>query len=263
MTRERTYNTNLSKAQGIIPETLELLAVWQPGMTAVELKSRVRETGALGKATQTRINDVVSRGFAQRYVNGSGEPARFLQPLARDIAFRGPLKQLLFLYTARNQRVLHDFVREVYWRKAASTNTQITKEETRAFLEHAKAEGRTTTEWSSAMTERVTRYLLGTLQDFEWIGANRAGQRKLRPPTMLPETILFLAYDLRFAGLDGADLVRHKDWELFGVPPAQVTGALEGLATHGHIQVQNAGPILRIEWVYQDMQSVIDAITQR
>ena len=39
------YTTNLSKAQGIIPETLELLDLWEPGMSGAELKNRVRAIG--------------------------------------------------------------------------------------------------------------------------------------------------------------------------------------------------------------------------
>ena len=41
------YTTNLSKAQGMIPETFELLELWEPTMSVVELEARVRETGAL------------------------------------------------------------------------------------------------------------------------------------------------------------------------------------------------------------------------
>ena len=65
------YNTNLSKAQGLVPETLELLQLWAPGMSAVDLKARVKETGALARSTDTRISDVVTRGFAQPVTTSS------------------------------------------------------------------------------------------------------------------------------------------------------------------------------------------------
>ena len=38
MTAAQHYTTNLSKAQGMVPETLELLELWEPGMSVVELK---------------------------------------------------------------------------------------------------------------------------------------------------------------------------------------------------------------------------------
>jgi hypothetical protein len=68
MTTAQHYTTNLSKAQGMVTETLELLELWEPGMTVGELKARVRAMGALGKATQVRVDDLVGRAFAQRYL---------------------------------------------------------------------------------------------------------------------------------------------------------------------------------------------------
>ena len=41
MTTASHYTTNLSKAQGMVTETLELLELWEPGMTVGELKARV------------------------------------------------------------------------------------------------------------------------------------------------------------------------------------------------------------------------------
>jgi hypothetical protein len=109
----------------------------------------------------------------------------------------------------------------------------------------------------------MARNLLGTLADFEWIIENRLGRRKVRPPTILPETVLYLAYDLHFHGLEGQALLRHADWRLFGLLPADVLDLLNKLAAQGHAQVQSAGALLRLEWAYPDMESVIHAILDR
>jgi Putative inner membrane protein (DUF1819) len=129
MTTAPHYTTNLSKAQGMVTETLELLELWEPGMTVVELKARVRATGALGKATQVRVDDLVGRGFAQRYLIEGGKPARWLRHLLLSQAPRGLLRQLALIYTARANRILHDFIREVFWLKYSSRAGEVTKHE--------------------------------------------------------------------------------------------------------------------------------------
>src|SRR5205823_7420151 len=78
-TSQERYTTNLSKAQGIIPETYELLELWEPGMTSADLTSRVKEAGALGKPTHVRMEDVVTRGFARRYLIKDSKPALWLK----------------------------------------------------------------------------------------------------------------------------------------------------------------------------------------
>ena len=45
--------------------------------------------------------------------------------------------------------------------------------------------------------------------------------------------------------------------------PADVLDLLNKLAAQGHAQVQSAGALLRIEWAYADMESVIHAILDR
>lgn len=142
------YTTNLSKAQGLVPETLELLALWQPGMSAADLKSLVKQTGALGRATDTRITDVVSRGFAQRDLIDGGRPATWLKQLVDTGVNRSALHQIIFVYTARHNSVFHDFVTDVFWRKALSDSGEVTKEDTRDFLERATACGRIVPRWA-------------------------------------------------------------------------------------------------------------------
>jgi hypothetical protein len=178
MTTAPHYTTNLSKAQGMVTETLELLELWEPGMTVVELKARVRATGALGKATQVRVDDLVGRGFAQRYLIEGGKPARWLRHLLLSQAPRGLLRQLALIYTARANRILHDFIREVFWLKYSSRAGEVTKQDARDFIDQAVSRGALEKRWSDSMVERVTRYLLGTLVDFELIASNQFGRAR-------------------------------------------------------------------------------------
>lgn len=261
MTAVQHYTTNLSKAQGMVTETLELLELWEPGMTVAELKAKVRAMGALGKVTQVRVDDLVGRAFAQRYLIKDGNPARWLRHLVLTKAPRGLLRQLMLIYTARANRILHDFITEVFWLKYPSRASEVTKQDARDFIETAVSRGALQKRWSDSMVERVTRYLLGTLVDFELITSNQFGRRQIRPLSILPETIVFLTYELHFAGTDDQQIVRHPDWGLFGLLPADVIASLEKAATQGHLFVQYSGALVRVEWKYQTMEEMLDAVT--
>ena len=261
MTTAAHYTTNLSKAQGMIAETLELLELWEPGMAVDELKARVRATGALGKATQVRVDDLVGRAFAQRYLIDDGKPAEWLRRLVLGHAPRGMLRQLTLIYTARANTVLHDFISEVFWLKSSSRTGEVTKQDARDFIERAVSRGALEKRWSDSMVERVSRYLLGTLADFEMIASNQFGHRQIRPLFIMPQTAVFLAHELHFAGNDDRDIVRHRDWKLFGLVPADVIASLEKAATMGHIFIQHSGALIRLEWKYQNMEEMLDALT--
>jgi Putative inner membrane protein (DUF1819) len=255
------YTTNLSKAQGLIPETLELLALWEPGMTPPALKNLVKQTGALARSTETRINDIVTRGFAQRYLIDNAAPALALKYGLQSNLSRSALHQIFFVYTARHNSVFRDFVTDVFYRKAASPSGEVTKEDARDFLERAVSCGIIAPPWSESMMIRGTTNLLGTLEDFRMITKNRHGYRQANPPFILPETLLFLAHDLHFHGVEDIHIPDHPDWKLFGLMPSTVISLLEREAGQDHLQIQNAGKLLRIEWKYSTMNLLIDALT--
>ena len=261
MTTTPRYTTNLSKAQGMVPETLELLELWQPGMSVSELKARVRSMGALGKATQVRVDDVVGRAFAQRFLIEKGKPAEWLRFLLLRNTPRALLRQLTLVYTARANRVLHDFIREEFWVKYSSKSGEVTKQDALEFVGRAIRRGEIERRWSEHTMDRVARDLLGTLADFELIANNRFGCRQIRPMLILPETVLFLAYDLHLSGVEDDALLRHPDWGLFGRGPADVVSLLEKASTHGHLFVQHAGSFVRVEWKYKSMEEMLDALT--
>jgi hypothetical protein len=256
------YTTNLSKAQGMIPETFELLELWEPAMSVLDLKARVRETGALGRATQVRVDDIVGRAFAQRFLAGNGPPALYLRRMLQHRVPRGVLRQVILIYTARANRILHDFVREVYWTKHESGAGEVGKQDAREFIERAISRGDVQPRWSDTMIERVTRYLLGTLVDFELITANAFGQRQIRPIFVAPETVVYLAYELHQSGADDQELVRHPDWGLLGLSQANVISSLENAATQGHLFIQHSGALVRMEWKYARMEDMIDALAR-
>jgi hypothetical protein len=181
--------------------------------------------------------------------------------LAQQGLSRQALRQLMFLYTARHNAVLYDFLTQVYWRKATSTAGEVTKDDTRDFLERAVLCGQIQPRWSDSMMERVTRYLLGTLEDFQMIAGNRHGRRQTTSPVIMEQTVLFLAYNLHFRSVGDGEVPSHPDWALFGLSLAQVLSLLDSAAAKGHLHIQNAGQVIRIEWKYSDMNHVIHAIT--
>jgi hypothetical protein len=71
------YNVHLAKGQGMIPETVVLLNLWQPGVSATELRNKVIASGLLPKATAYRASDIVTRVFAPRYIGDDGTPAKW------------------------------------------------------------------------------------------------------------------------------------------------------------------------------------------
>jgi hypothetical protein len=256
-----TYTIDLSVCQGIIEETRILLGIWQPGMRGTELYTIALASGHFPSMSASRLQTVISRAFAQRYLSHDGAPATRLKSLEDALSSR-EFTQLLFLYTCRAERVLADFVRDIYWPFYAAGRESISNEEAKAFVVRAVQEGKTATPWPESTIERMASNLTGTCGDFGLLEGGHRRVRKLLPYRIEPRIAALLAYDLHFDGLGDNRVIGHTDWALFGLERDEVLAELKRLALKGLLIVQSAGGVTRVSWSYKNMEKLIDVLAQ-
>lgn len=245
----------------MLPETLRLLQVWEPGMQSQQLGRRVRREGVIPKATAQRVSDIVNRVFIPRYLGPDGQPAGWLRQLVQMGAGVEKLNQLFLVYTAREHLILYDFIRQVYWPRYSAGAQFLFREDSVNFIKSAQATGRIKTRWTEGNNIRIGRYLLSALFDFKMIGEPKGDRRRILPFSASASTVLFLAHELHFSGVGDAGIISHPDWELYGLSPSDVLNELRRLATQGGFIIQ-AGDIVRISWSCKTMEECLDVVAQ-
>lgn len=255
------YTARLAAGLGLIDETLALLELWHEGMDTPSLIRVAVQSGRFPTLSARRIENMVSDGFAIRYLVQGGAPARLLKTLALTLA-RRELEQVMFLYTCRAHPVLADFVREVYWPAYGAGRSTLTNDDARAFVTRANQAGKTTTPWSESTIQRAAGYLTGCLADFGLLERGKRTERRILPFRIEARVAALLAYDLHFAGLGDNSLLADPDWALFGLDTADAVSELRRLSLRGLMVVQTAGTVTRISWPHKTFDEVIDAIAQ-
>lgn len=256
------YTAQLQAGLGMIPETLELLRLWEPGMIPARLKERAISEGTFSRATARRARNLVAEMFAPRYLVEAGEPARRLKQLLEQRFPHEAMVQLCFLYTARAQRIFGDFVIEVYWPKYSGGATIVSRSDAEGFVRRALDSGRMAVRWSESTVRRVSGYLLGCCADFGLLAANGRSARTIQRFSIRPEVALYLAHDLHFAGISDSAIPKHHDWLLFGFEPGEVLNRLKTLSQDGHFLVQSSGELVQISWKYRSMNECLHALTK-
>ncbi len=253
------YTAELSKGQGIIEESVAVLRVWEPGMSAADLKEKVKSEGVIDRPTALRVEDIVGRLFVPRFLAEAGAPAARLKLLLEKGMPISALQQLFFLYAARTHAILRDFVTEVYWPKYAAGVHIVTRQDAIDFVERAKDTGFVSPPWSQSTTVRMARYVATALADFGLLGKDHAGRREILPFRMSTFTGRYLAYDLHFRTRDDTAVQNAPDWQYFGLDALDVRRELEQIAGN-HFIVQYAGDLVRISWMYPTMEEALHAI---
>lgn len=256
---EQAYTTKLQAGLGLIPETEKLLYLWQPGMESRTLLDSALSSGEFPTMTARRLRNIVTEGFAPRYLVDNAEPARALKSLNGALS-EVDRRQLFFLFTCRANPILADFVRELYWPQYSSGATSVSKRDALSFVEDAIAEGKTTTPWSESTKVRVSSYLLGACADFGLLGPMEASARKIESfrPTRFVTT--FLAHELHFSGLSDSAVLHHQDWRLFGLGPEDALAELKQIALRGEVIVQSAAGLVQISWKHKNIEELAHAV---
>jgi hypothetical protein len=257
------YTTQLQAGLGMIPETLDLLRLWEPGMLPTHLADRVIEAGLFSRATARRARNIVIEMFAPRFLADGGEVASRLKVLLEHSVSHDALVQLFYLQTSRAQRIFKDFVIDCYWPKYSTGALSLGKEEAEKFILRALDNGRMEKRWSDSTRNIMAARLMGCCHDFGLLASNRGKSRPIQRFAIRPEVTLYLAHDLHFAGASDMGLIQHEDWRLFGLETQEVLRLLKNLGHDGHLFIQTSADLVQISWKYRAMGECLHAITQR
>lgn len=260
MSQQRYYTTQLQAGLGLLEETRQLLQVYQPGMSASQLYEAVLASGRFPLVTARRLRNIVAECFAPRYMRDPLVAARLKSLVDRFTA--AELNQLLFIYTARANLVLADFVREVYWARYSAGRNDLQLEDARTFVANSVREGKTQKPWSETTIKRISSYLMGCCADYGLLTTTGRNQRSIAAYRILPKVAAYLAYDLKFSGLGDNQIVSSSDWDLFGLERADVRDQLKRLSLQGLLIFQAASDVVHIGWTYKSMEELIDVIAQ-
>lgn len=260
MSQQQFYTTQLQAGLGLLEETRQLLQVYQPGMSASQLYEAALESGRFPLITARRLRNIVAECFAPRYMRDSHVAAQLKSLVDRFTTIE--LNQLLFIYTARANLVLADFVREVYWPRYSAGRDDLQLEDARTFVTNSVREGKTQKPWSETTIKRISSYLMGCCADYGLLTTTSRNQRSIAAYRILPKVAAYLAYELKFSGLADNQIVSSPDWELFGLERADVREQLKRMSLQGLLIFQAASDVVHIGWTYKSMEELIDVIAQ-
>jgi hypothetical protein len=263
MHAEKNYTSQLGAGLGMIPETMDLLRLWEPGVTPLQLAERAVEIGLFSRTTARRARNLTIEMFAPRYLADQGHAAARVKFLLENRFPHEGLIQLFFLQTARAQQIFADFVIDVYWPKYSASASFLNKDDAKTFIQRAGDSGAIAKRWSESVVDNVAGYLIGCCVDFGLLGKGKRTERPIRRFSIRNDVALYLAHDLHFSGLSDMAMIQHRDWRLFGLEVSDVIELMKSLSRDGHFLIQASPDLVQISWKYRTMEDCLNVLTQR
>lgn len=254
------YTTQLQAGLGLKEETKILFELFTPGMTVQMMYELALNSGAFPNVTARRLRNIIAECFFPRYMREK-DAANNVKALIPKLTSQ-ELSQLFFLYTAKANLILADFVKQVYWQKYASSYSTISVDDAKSFVEAALQTGKMQKIWSDTTIKRVSSYILGCLVEYGFLAIENRKERRITPPRLSDKLAVYLAYELHFSGVGDNAVINHTDWQLFGLSPDDVREEMKSLALNKHWIIQAAGNAVHISWTYKNSEEVINVITK-
>ncbi|HUY31330.1 MAG TPA: BrxA family protein [Pirellulales bacterium] len=253
------YCSKIIKAGALLADTKTLLAHWDVAASVKENMDRIRRENLFGKASRSRVEDVLAI-FRQRIL-GETSVTKALVVLVRKRLAAAALDRILYFHAARSDRLLRDTVSEILIPLQARGISEIDTLEIQRPLKKWVAAGMTSGDWSEPTIRRIAQGLLSTLRDF---GVLQGAAKKRIGPAYLPlAAFAYVAFHLKQHQPSGARLVELPDWKLFFLPREGVERFLFEAHQHNLLEYHVAGSVSRLTFPADTLQEYAHVIAQR
>ncbi len=255
-----SYTADLQKTAAAIPEMMEVLSQWEPGMALDDLEHHVLSAGALGRVSATRVRDIVKRSFSHRFLTPDDRRARNAKRILERGLGAAPFRDVLFLYSIRTHLVIYDFLVERYWPATFAGHETITGAQIVLHLKNAFGTDRNPDGWSDNVAARVARNLGKALSDFGLFESKRTTVRRLRDYQPSDFLVLFVLHEAHEASVGDTSLLGLAEWEALGLSQADVVDRARSLANvNGVFLFQYSGELAQFSWRYNTVKEFVDA----
>ena len=253
------YTSRIIKAGALIGDTKTLLSHWDLDASVDENLSRVRRENIFGKASRSRVEDILGI-FRQRYLSETSV-TKALVTLVRSRFPTAALEKLFYFHSAKNDRLLHDTVTEILLPMHAQGLVHVTVQDVRHSLTEWIEEGKTAGRWSDSTVTHAVQGLMSTLRDF---GVLQGAVNKKIAPAFLPvESFAYVVFYLKQHQPSGAKLIELPEWNLFFLRREGVERFLFEAHQRGLLEYHVAGSVTRLTFPAETLEEYANVLAQR
>jgi hypothetical protein len=253
------YTSRILKAGALIGDTKTLLSHWDVGATVDENVTRVHRENVFGKASRSRVEDILAI-FRRRYLSEKSVTIALVTLVRRRFP-PAALDRLLYFHSARADRLLHDAVTEVLVPMRARGLVDIGVHDFQQRLIEWVEQGKTVSSWSDTTILRVAQELLATLRDF---GVLEGAAKKRIAPAFFPvESFAYITFYLKQHQPSGAKLIGLPDWKLFFLSREAVERLLFEAHQHSLLEYHVAGSVTRLTFPAETLEEYANVLAQR
>lgn len=253
------YTSKIIKAGALIGDTKTLLSHWDVDSSADENLNRVRRDNVFGKASRSRVEDILAI-FRQRYLTEKSVTKALVTLVCKKFP-AAALERVLYFHAARADQLLHDVVTEIFLPLQERGLIDVNVPEFKRTLAKWVDEGKMTSRWSESTVVHAAQGLLSTLRDFGVLRG--AVNKKIAPPYLPVESFAYIVFYLKQHQPSGAKLIELPYWKLFFLRREGVERFLFEAHQRDLLEYHVAGSVTRLTFPAETLEEYANVLAQR
>lgn len=244
------FTVNIQKGGAMLDDTRRLIEVWDDSLDTETNVRRIAESNLLGKPSQKRGADVLTRILIPRFV----EPAEDVIPALRQLrddprAFR----DACYYETSRSEQLLAALAEGPLfdWHNAGRIGVSVA--DVTGWLRSLTGAGQLP-EWTDTVHTKVARGLLAALRDFGVL--NGAARKEFNPPGMSALGFAYVAFREQAQGASARSLLEGPVWRRWLLDSRWVDDLLRQADHLGVLRYSRTGSAVRIDWRAESLSEV-------
>lgn len=232
-----TYRATLSSKSSLLEEARIFLTTYAQLGDITEASKELVDTILPQRSRETRTTIV---GILRMRLVRWNPPTWVLEDLVSFAHDSNPdtLRVALLLHTARQDRVLYDFIQEVIVPHWNSRIYKIMRSDVQGFLDKAQEDHPEILKWSFATREKLSRNALTVLRDGKLLKGE--AQKHIVSPHVPTQVARHLVRLLLAEGVAEEDVVRHPDWGVWLWDEEQAQKATAMVTKQEHVEWRTA-----------------------
>ena len=245
--------SNIQKGGALLDDTRRLVEVWDPTLSADENLDQILEANLLAKASRSRLEDVLARILAPRFIDPGEEIIAALRHL---LIFPHAFREACYFETTRDDTLLAAFAEGPLFEWYDSGRTTIPIDDVRGWLSDLHSDGQIP-DWSESVRTKTARGLLAALRDFGVLKGTSI--KEFATPQLSPRGFSYVAFRLHDAGNSSRAMVASPVWRRWLLDESRVDDLLVQAERLGVLRYSQTGSAFRIDWLARSLEEVASA----
>lgn len=254
--RATVYTARILKGAGLTAYAREILREWDETLGVEENLGRFRRSGAFGRSSERRANDIL-RVLSARYL-GDADVRRGLGALARGRVDPMTIDLLLGYHAAQADRLLFDFAADFIYETYRRGVVEVGLDAALRFLEERGLTGGERGAWSVGTGTEIARKLLTAWRDFGLLRG--ASTKRIVAPHVPPLVAAWIATDRHRVVRATRSLLEDRAFRLVLLDADGVERALRAASDAGLLYFQGGGAVAHVTPKFQSLEELAHAV---